>query len=114
MNNKPYVILVGIDFSELADRALEEALVLASKRPDAEVHAVAIVPVPTLDARFALPAYALIDEASSLVTAGERLRSHLEALRPSLRRQAPRVVLAAAARVAREHQHASAGHPRRS
>jgi nucleotide-binding universal stress UspA family protein len=78
MNTKPYVILVGIDFSELADRALEEALVLASKRPDAEVHAVAIVPAPTLDARYAIPAYALIDQASSLSSAGERLRSHLE------------------------------------
>ncbi|HEY5372636.1 MAG TPA: universal stress protein [Polyangiaceae bacterium] len=78
MNTKPYVILVGIDFSELADRALDEALLLASKQADAEVHVLAVLPVPTLDARYAIPAYAFLDEPESLAKAIERLRTHLQ------------------------------------
>jgi nucleotide-binding universal stress UspA family protein len=78
MKAKPYVILVGIDFSELADRALEEALVLSAKRTDAEVHVVSIVPVLTPNARHATPAYAVLDEAGSLGNATERLRAHVQ------------------------------------
>ncbi len=80
MNDKRYVILTGIDFSELADRALEQALLLASERSNAELHVLSLVPPPmALDARYAIPAYGALDEASSLANATERLRVHVQA-----------------------------------
>lgn len=40
--NRPYQIVVGFDFSELADRALEEALEIASRRQPSELHVVTV------------------------------------------------------------------------
>ncbi len=80
MNEKPSLILVGIDFSELADRALEQALLLASERSNAELHVLSIVhPIMALDGRYAIPAYSVLDEANSLANANERLRVHVQA-----------------------------------
>ncbi|HVW27387.1 MAG TPA: universal stress protein [Polyangiaceae bacterium] len=39
---KPYSILVGFDFSELGERAIQEALALASRSPLAELHVVTV------------------------------------------------------------------------
>jgi nucleotide-binding universal stress UspA family protein len=39
---RSYEIVVGFDFSELAERALEEALTIASARPKAELHVVTV------------------------------------------------------------------------
>jgi nucleotide-binding universal stress UspA family protein len=41
-HEKAYEIVVGFDFSELAERALEEALTLASARQKAELHVVTV------------------------------------------------------------------------
>ena len=80
MTAKPYVILVGIDFSETADLALEQALLLASERSSAEVHVLSIVPMPmALDGRYALPVYNVLDEANTLGVAIERVRAHVQA-----------------------------------
>jgi nucleotide-binding universal stress UspA family protein len=79
MNNRRYVILVGVDFSALADRALEQTLLLASERNNAEVHALSIVPLPmALDGRYAIPADSVFDEADTLANAIERLRAHVQ------------------------------------
>jgi universal stress protein A len=40
---KPHEIVVGFDFSELAERALEEAIGIATRRPPAELHVVTVV-----------------------------------------------------------------------
>jgi nucleotide-binding universal stress UspA family protein len=40
----PYVIVVGVDFSELGDRAFRRAYELASFRPTSEIHAIWVVP----------------------------------------------------------------------
>ena len=90
MNTQRYVILVGIDFSELADRALEQALELASARANAEVHVLTMVPVPmTLDARYAIPAYSMLDETNLLETATERLCVHFQGQLDSFRTKHP-------------------------
>jgi nucleotide-binding universal stress UspA family protein len=79
MNSKRYVILVGIDFSELADRALEQALVVAAQRTDAEVHVLSIATPPVaLDASYAIPAYGALDDANLLSGATERLHLHVQ------------------------------------
>jgi nucleotide-binding universal stress UspA family protein len=44
MHSKPYVVLVGMDFSEPADFALRKAIELASRRENSELHVVCIVP----------------------------------------------------------------------
>jgi len=80
MNSGPYVIVVGMDFSELADRALLQAFDLASRHKDAEVHVVSIVPGPNLDPDYRVPAYALDSKQDNhLDGAVERLRAHVQA-----------------------------------
>jgi nucleotide-binding universal stress UspA family protein len=80
MKTGPYIIVVGMDFSDLANRALLEAFDLASRRKDAEVHVVSIVPGPNLDPSYQIPAYALAsNQDDNLVGAVERLRGHVQA-----------------------------------
>ena len=43
-NSKPYIIVVGVDFSESGDVALEQAFQIADDRYPADVHAVNVVP----------------------------------------------------------------------
>lgn len=78
MTNKSYVILVGVDFSELSARALQQAFSLAFKQTNAEVHALSILPVPSSDAAQAISVYAAVDEAGTLEIASERLRQHVQ------------------------------------
>ena len=79
MKAKPFVVLVGMDFSELANRALRQAFELASRRETAEVHVVSVVPGPNLDPNYQIPAYAMNNAAGSLDGAVERLRAHVQA-----------------------------------
>jgi nucleotide-binding universal stress UspA family protein len=79
MKTKPYIIVVGMDFSDLANRALSEAFELASRRKDAEVHVLSVVPGPNLDPNYQVPAYALTNEAGNLDGAVEQLRAHVQA-----------------------------------
>ncbi len=72
--NKPYVLLVGVDFSELADRALHEAFAQASQRPNSEVHALSVLPATGDFAGDATSAYATLDLEKAL----ERLREHVD------------------------------------
>src|SRR5450432_4604912 len=78
MTNKPYIVLVGTDFSELADRALQEAFEFAAGRESAEMHVVTVVP-PTVDPHQALPGSALDNQAALLAVTSERLRRHVQA-----------------------------------
>ena len=78
MNNKPYTLLVGVDFSELADRALREAFVLASQRENSEIHALSVLPVASEDPRYAISVFAALDETAILETAIQRLATHVQ------------------------------------
>jgi|GEM_PF-383198 len=78
MKNKPYVLLVGVDFSELADCALREAFSQASQRTNAEVHVLSVLPVVGEDPGYAISVYAALDERPLLDTAIQRLRLHAE------------------------------------
>jgi nucleotide-binding universal stress UspA family protein len=51
MDTKPFVVLVGMDFSEPADLALRQALQLASELDGAELHVATIVPQPATKGR---------------------------------------------------------------
>ena len=79
MTQKPFVVLIGADFSELADRAMQEGFALAAAHPNAEVHVVSIIPPPNLDSRYAIPAYGALDAAGSIETTVERLKAYVQA-----------------------------------
>lgn len=79
MKTKPYVVLVGMDFSELADRALAQAFELATRRERAEVHVLCVIPSAGLGAHHALTGYSLTAEAGVRDGAFEMLRAHVQA-----------------------------------
>lgn len=78
MKDKPYVLLVGVDFSELADRALHEAFAQASQRANAEVHVLSVLPGASDGPGYALSVYATLEEKPILDSALQRLRLHVE------------------------------------
>jgi len=78
MTNKPYILLVGVDFSELADRALHEAFAQASQRANSEVHVLSVLPVASEDPGYAISVYTTLDEKPILEAALQRLRMHVE------------------------------------
>jgi nucleotide-binding universal stress UspA family protein len=78
MKNKPYTLLVGVDFSELSDRALDEAFAQASQRPDSEVHVLSVLPVTDTDPGYVVSMYAGEDQKPNLDEAVQKLRTHVE------------------------------------
>ena len=78
MTNKPYILLVGVDFSELSDRALHEAFAQASQRANSEVHVLSVLPVAGEDPGYGISVYATLDEKPILDAALQRLRTHVE------------------------------------
>jgi nucleotide-binding universal stress UspA family protein len=92
MKNKPYILLVGVDFSELADRALQEGFAQASQRPDSEVHVLSVLPVAE-DPAYAISVYASLEQKPILDTAIQRLRVHVELKLESFRTAHPNASL---------------------
>ena len=78
MSNKPYTLLVGVDFSELANRALQEAFSLASQRPEAEVHVLTTVSAAAEDPGFATSINVGSDNTQLLDTTLHQLRVYLQ------------------------------------
>ncbi len=79
MNRKPYVVLVGMDFSELADRALRQAFELAAQREAAEVHVLCVIPGVSVTACDALGGYFTSSELGVRDGVYESLRAHVSA-----------------------------------
>lgn len=79
MKIKTYVVLVGMDFSELADRALQQAFELAARHERAEVHVACVIPSAGMGAHHALTGYSLTSEAGVRDGAFESLRAHVQA-----------------------------------
>jgi len=79
MKNKPFVVLVGMDFSELADRALAHAFEVATRHERAEVHVLCVIPSAGLGTHHALTGYSLTAEAGVRDGAFESLRAHVQA-----------------------------------
>jgi nucleotide-binding universal stress UspA family protein len=89
-----YTIVVGIDFSDLSDHALDNALEMASLRPGAEVHALYVEPDVWTSATIApaLESAATADAAVAKVQ--ERARARVDAMGPHIRRRQIRRVVA--------------------
>ncbi|MEO7037940.1 MAG: universal stress protein [Polyangiaceae bacterium] len=78
MNGKPYVVLVGLDFSEFAGRALRQALELASQRDDSEVHVLCVIPGLSALASHSLGGYSLSSEVGVRDGVLESMRARVE------------------------------------
>jgi len=97
--SKPYVIVVGIDYSETSELAFDKALELAAERPQAEVHALHVL---SLNLPALAPGIAPSSGGAglpSLDAAAKLLESHVEkkllafrAARPGASSAALRVV----------------------
>lgn len=72
---KPYVVVVGIDYSETGERALHEAFAIANREPNAEPHVVSVAGASGPMLRVELP-----DQISivSLAEASEQLKQYVE------------------------------------
>jgi nucleotide-binding universal stress UspA family protein len=79
MKTKPYVVLVGMDFSKLADRALWHAFEVATRHEHAEVHVLCVIPHASLGAHHALTDYCLTAESGVRDGAFESLCAHVQA-----------------------------------
>ncbi len=55
-SNKPYVIVVGVDYSECGDLAFERALELGAEKGNAELHVVNVAPLVASELPSDLPA----------------------------------------------------------
>lgn len=75
-DSKPYVIVVGIDYSEISELAFGKALELAAEKPRAEVHVLNVMELqlPALPMAVAFPS----GVGASLEAAAQRLEKYLE------------------------------------
>ncbi len=80
MNQKPYVIVVGMDFSPLADRAFAKAHELAAVRKRAEIHVVSVVPATNVGFGYPLSGYVNVDPTHvvTLEDTAAQLHEHIE------------------------------------
>lgn len=74
MSTKPYVIVVGSDYSELSDAALTRAFELSAREQPSEVHVISVIPAGLLDPTYQPEAVARDADAAS-----RRLTEHVEA-----------------------------------
>ncbi len=74
MEKKPFIVVVGLDYSDFADLALARAFELASHEPASELHVVCMLPPVDVD-----PAFPAASVAPDSVEASERLRNHVSA-----------------------------------
>jgi len=76
-DTKPYVIVVGVDYSDTSDLALLQAFRFGSAQPNSEVHAVSVaslrVPVNGFE-----PGPELVVEAPSVDQSSADLRTHVQ------------------------------------
>jgi nucleotide-binding universal stress UspA family protein len=76
--SRPFIAVVGFDFSESAELAFDHCLALASQHEQAEIHVVHVVPVAVLATPPHMPSASLALRAESLDDAAERLRKAVD------------------------------------
>ena len=84
---KPYVIVVAVDYSEEGNLALERAFELGGEKPAAEVHVINVLPV--YQSGFAEGTGSLIGSLPSIKDAGEQLRTYVETRLDLFRKEHP-------------------------
>ena len=89
-----FTIVVGIDFSELADRAIDQALEMASLREGAEVHVLYVEPDLWVGATLAPALTTAVNADAAVAKVGERAKQRVDAMAPHLRKRQIRRVVA--------------------
>jgi nucleotide-binding universal stress UspA family protein len=92
MQRKPFVVLVGMDFSDLAERALRQAFELAACHENAHVHVLCVVPGVSVDAGHALGGFFVATEVGVQEGVYESLRARVRAAWQAFAEQAERPV----------------------
>jgi nucleotide-binding universal stress UspA family protein len=77
--SKPFIAVVGFDFSESAQLALDQCLEVVARHKEPEVHVVYVVPAAVLAASPAIPTISPVLNAESLDEAADRLRKAVDA-----------------------------------
>jgi nucleotide-binding universal stress UspA family protein len=81
-----YTIVVGTDFSDLSDRAIDQALETASLHPGAEVHVLYVEPDVWASAALAPALSEAVNADTALVKVQERVKARIEKMSPHLRK----------------------------
>lgn len=82
--NKPYVIVVAVDYSESGKLAFERALELATEKARAEVHVINVLPVYQSGVADATNG-AWVGSLPTIEEASQQLRSYVDATREAFR-----------------------------
>jgi len=90
--NKPYVIVVGVDFSEASELALKRAFELAAEQPNAEVHLVNVVQTYGPQVTYDMPMDGGALTVLTIAEARKRFKTYADkALQRFVEEQKPRV-----------------------
>ena len=91
--SNPFVIVVGIDYSEAGDLALERALELAADKPGSEVHVLHVIPTRLATSELEMTPLPSVENATTELQTyvAERLRT-IAARSSTAERVPPRVV----------------------
>jgi nucleotide-binding universal stress UspA family protein len=89
-----YTIVVGIDFSELSDRAIDQALETASLHAGAEVHVLYVEPDVWASAALTPALTEAIDADAAVVKVQERAKARIDKMAAHLRKRQIRRVVA--------------------
>jgi nucleotide-binding universal stress UspA family protein len=89
-----FTIVVGIDFSELSDRAIDQALEMASLREGAEVHVLYVEPDEWIDMALKPALEAAVSADEAVLRVQGRAKARVDSMAPHLRKRQIRRVVA--------------------
>jgi nucleotide-binding universal stress UspA family protein len=78
MSNKPYIIVVGADFSDASELAVQKAFELASQQADSEVHLVNVVQTYGPQVAYEMPLDASALSVLTITEARTRFRRYVD------------------------------------
>jgi nucleotide-binding universal stress UspA family protein len=89
-----FTIVVGMDFSDLSDRAVDQALEMASLRPGSEVHVLYVEPDVWASAGLTPALTEAINADAAVTKVQERAKARIERMAPHIRSREIRRVVA--------------------
>jgi nucleotide-binding universal stress UspA family protein len=78
MANKPYIIVVGADFSDASELAVQKAFELGAQQPNAEVHLVNVVQTYGPQVAYEMPVDSSALSVLTIAEAGKRFRRYVD------------------------------------
>jgi nucleotide-binding universal stress UspA family protein len=78
MSTKPYVIVVGADFSDASELAVQKAFELGAQQPEAEVHLINVVQTFGPQVAYEMPVDSSALSVLTITEAGQRFRRYVD------------------------------------